>query len=70
MLTSPDADTLAALSRLARNTDWEKVEAWLGRCREQAVDRSITAESDVQCRQYQGVVRAIDGLLKITRPLG
>lgn len=67
MTVKPDEDTTTALRRLARTAEWELVEKWLQSNREAAVTQSLTTESDARARQAQGVILAIDGLIRHTR---
>ena len=65
-MVKPDEDTYKALARLSQSADWELVERWLQKCREDAIQSSFSTDG-VVCRQAQGRVQAIDRIFKETR---
>jgi len=65
-MVKPDADTYKALARISQSADWKQVEAWLLKCREDAMQSSFSTD-EVLCRQAQGRAQAIDRILKETR---
>lgn len=66
MLKPSDDDTTTALARLAKTAEWEKVEKWLLRCREDFVRASLSPDTATS-RQAQGQFMVIDELLKQAR---
>lgn len=66
MTVKPDEEVTAALARIGRTAEWERVQPWLEKWREACVKLSLTADP-VQCRQAQGQLMAIDEFVKVTR---
>ena len=66
MSVKPDTETLAALAGIGKRAEWVVIETWLLRCREDCVQRSLGTD-EVQSRQAQGWLMAIDDFVKNTR---
>lgn len=66
MNVKPDEETTTALARMGRSAEWGKVEEWLAKWREACVKMSLTPDQ-VQSRQAQGQLMAIDEFVKATR---
>lgn len=65
-MLKPANESATALARIAKTAEWEQIEKWLMRCREEFVKASLSTDPALS-RQAQGQFMVIDDFLKHAR---